>query len=118
MVMVRFLKGLGIFVALVAVGIVSAFAVVALLLRQEEVRTPGSTPGQNIVTVIDMVAQQGLQLKVGRREAHPTLPRDAIISQSPRPGAELRGQAGARGASLAATPKPRNWWVSTFARRT
>ena len=87
--MVRFLKGLGLFIALVGVGIVSAFAVVALLLRQEEVRVPDLT-GQDIVNVIETVAQQGLQLKVDRREPHPTLPRDAIISQSPAPGAGIK----------------------------
>ncbi|MCK9420896.1 MAG: PASTA domain-containing protein [Nitrospirae bacterium] len=82
--MERFLKGLGLFIALIGVGILSAFAVVALLLRQEEVRMPDLT-GQDIVNVIETVAQQGLQLKVDRREAHPTLPRDAVISQSPAP---------------------------------
>jgi len=87
--MVRFLKGLGLIIALIGVGIVSAFAVVALLLRQEEVRTPDLT-SQDIVNVIETVAQQGLQLKVDRREPHPTLPRDAVISQSPLPGAGIK----------------------------
>jgi beta-lactam-binding protein with PASTA domain len=87
--MVRLLKGLGLFIALIGVGIVSAFAVVALLLRQEEVRVPDLT-GQDIVNVIETVAQQGLQLKVDRREAHPTLPRDAVISQSPAPGSGIK----------------------------
>jgi serine/threonine-protein kinase len=81
----QILKGLGIFLALVGVGVVSAFAVVALLLRQEEVRVPDLT-GQDIVTVIDVLTQQGLQLKVDRREPHPTLPRDTVISQTPAPG--------------------------------
>jgi serine/threonine-protein kinase len=85
----RFLKGLGLIIALVGVGILSAFAVVALLLRQEEVRTPDLT-GQDIVNVIETVAQQGLQLKVDRREPHPTLQRDAVISQSPLPGAGIK----------------------------
>jgi eukaryotic-like serine/threonine-protein kinase len=87
--MVRFLKGLGLFIALIGVGIVSAFAVVALLLRQEEVRVP-DLMGQDIVNVIETVAQQGLQLKVDRRESHPTLPRDAVISQSPAPGSGIK----------------------------
>jgi beta-lactam-binding protein with PASTA domain len=87
--MVRFLKGLGLFVALIGVGIVSAFAVVALLLRQEEVRVP-DLRGQDIVNVIETVAQQGLQLKVDRREPHPTLPRDAVISQVPAPGVGIK----------------------------
>jgi beta-lactam-binding protein with PASTA domain len=85
----RFLKGLGLIIVLVGVGILSAFAVVALLLRQEEVRTPDLT-GQDIVNVIETVAQQGLQLKVDRREPHPTLPRDAVISQSPLPGVGIK----------------------------
>jgi eukaryotic-like serine/threonine-protein kinase len=85
----RFFKGLGIFIALVGVGVASAFAVVALLLRQEEVRTPDLT-GQDIVTVIEMITQQGLQLKVDRREPHPTLPRDTVISQSPLPGIGIK----------------------------
>ncbi len=87
--MVRFLKGLGLFFALIGVGIVSAFAVVALLLRQEEVRVP-DLMGQDIVNVIETVAQQGLQLKVDRREVHPTLPRDTIISQLPAPGVPIK----------------------------
>lgn len=87
--MKRFLKGLALFVALIGVGIVSAFAVVALLLRQEEVRAPDLT-GQDIVNVIDIVTAQGLQLKVERREPHPTLPRDTVISQSPPPGSGIK----------------------------
>ncbi len=85
----RFFKGLGIFMALAGVGVVSAFAVVALLLRQEEVRVPDLT-GQDIVTVIELVTQQGLQLKVDRRETHPTIPRDMVISQSPAPGSGIK----------------------------
>jgi len=85
----RLLKGLGIFLALAGVGIVSAFAVVALLLRQEEVRVPDLT-GQDIVNVIETVTQRGLQLKVDRREPHPTMPRDTVISQTPAPGSESR----------------------------
>lgn len=85
----KFFKGLGICITLVAVGVVSAFAVVVLLLRQEEVRTPDLT-GQDIVNVIEIVTQQGLQLKVERREPHPTLLRDTVISQTPLPGIGIR----------------------------
>jgi serine/threonine-protein kinase len=85
----RFLKGLGIFIALVGVGVVSAFAVVALLLRQEEVRVPDLT-GQDIVSVIEIITQHGLQLKVDRREPHPTMPRDSVISQTPAPGGSIK----------------------------
>ncbi len=87
--MKKFLQGLGIFLALVGVGIVSAFAVVALLLRQEEVRVP-DLRGQDIVTVIDVLRQQDLQLKVDRRESHATLPRDTVISQSPAAGNSIK----------------------------
>jgi len=87
--MKRLLKGFGIFLALIGVGIASAFAVVALLLHQEEVRVPDLT-GQDIVSVIETVAQQGLQLKVDRREPNPTLPRDAVVSQTPAPGSGIK----------------------------
>lgn len=87
--MKRFLKGLGLFVALAGVGIASAFAVVLLLLRQEEVRMPDLS-GRDIVSVIEIVTQQGLQLKVDRREPHPDMPRDAVISQSPAPGSGIK----------------------------
>lgn len=83
--MKRFLKGFGIFITLVGVGILSAFAVVALLLRQEEVRVPNLV-GQDIVAVIDTLGQQGLQLKMERREPSPTVPRDMVISQTPAAG--------------------------------
>jgi beta-lactam-binding protein with PASTA domain len=85
----RFFKGLGIFLALIAVGIASAFAVIALLLRQEEVRVP-DLAGQDIVTVIELIGQQGLQLKVDRREPSQTVPRDAVVSQAPPPGTGLK----------------------------
>jgi beta-lactam-binding protein with PASTA domain len=85
----RFLKGIGIFLALLAVGVVSAFAVIALLLRQEEVRVPDLV-GQEIVSVIDTMNQQGLKLSVDRREPSQTVPRDAIISQAPPPGTGLK----------------------------
>lgn len=82
--MKSFLRGLGIILALVGVGIVSAFAVVALLLQQEEVRVPDLT-GRDIVTALETITQQGLQLKVDRREPNPA-PRDSVISQSPAAG--------------------------------
>lgn len=85
----RFIKGIGIFLALIVVGVISAFAVIALLLRQEEVRVPDLT-GQDIVTVIEVVGQQGLQLKVDRREPSQTVPRDAVISQTPPPGTGIK----------------------------
>ena len=85
----RFIKGIGIFLALIVVGVVSAFAVIALLLRQEEVRVPDLT-GQDIVTVIEVVGQQGLQLKGDRREPSQTVPKDAVISQAPPPGTGLK----------------------------
>ena len=87
--MKKFLKGLGLFIALICVGIVSAFAVVALLLRQEEVRVPDLV-GQDIVNVIETVTQQGLQLRVDRQEPHPTLLRNIVISQSPEPGSGIK----------------------------
>ncbi len=83
--MKRFLKGLGIFLALMGVGIVSAIAVVALLLQQEEVRVPDLT-GRDLVTTLETITQLGLQLKVDRREPHPILPRDSVISQLPAAG--------------------------------
>jgi beta-lactam-binding protein with PASTA domain len=85
----RFLKGLGIFIALIGIGVASAFAVIALLLRQEEVRVPDLT-GRDIVSVIELVTQQGLQLKVDRREPHPAMPRDTVISQTPAPGSGIK----------------------------
>jgi len=87
--MKRFLRGLSIFLALIGVGIVSALAVVSLLLRQEEVRVPDLT-GQDIVTVIETLTAQGLQLKVERRESHPAVPRNAVISQTPAPGSGIK----------------------------
>src|SRR5512143_839178 len=92
----RILKGIGIFLALVAVGVASAVAVIALLLRQEEVRVPDLT-GQDIVTVIEVIGQQGLQLKVDRREPSPTIPRDAVVSQSPPPGTGVKKGRTVRG---------------------
>jgi serine/threonine-protein kinase len=85
----RFIKGIGIFLALILVGVISAFSVIALLLRQEEVRVPDLT-GQDIVSVIEVVGQLGLQLKVDRREPSQTVPRDAVISQTPPPGTGLK----------------------------
>lgn len=87
--MKRFLRGIAIFLALIGVGIISAFAVVALLLRQEEVRVPDLT-GRDIITVIDTLPQLGLQPKIDRRETHPTLPRDTVISQTPPPGGNIK----------------------------
>jgi eukaryotic-like serine/threonine-protein kinase len=87
--MKQFLKGLGIFVSLVGIGIASAVAVVTLLLRQEEVRVPDLV-GQDIVSVIEMVRQQGLELRVDRQEPNATMPRDTVISQIPPPGSGIK----------------------------
>jgi len=85
----RFLKGIGIFFALIAVGVVSAVVVITLLLRQQEVRVPDLV-GKDIVTVIDLMNVQGLQIKVDRREPSQTVPKDAIVSQSPEPGTGIK----------------------------
>jgi len=87
--MKRFLSGFGIFLALLGIGIVSALAVVSFLLRQEEVRVPDLT-GQDIVTVIDMLNLQGLQLKVERRIPDQLLPRNTVISQTPPAGSGIK----------------------------
>ncbi len=85
----RFLKAIGIFLTLVLVGVVSAVAVIALLLRQEEVRVPDLV-GKDIVSALDTMNQQGLQIKVDRREPNQTVPKDAIVSQSPLPGMGIK----------------------------
>jgi serine/threonine-protein kinase len=87
--MKRFLKGLGIALGLIVVGVASALAVIALLLRQEEVKVPDLT-GQDIVTAVEVLSQAGLQLKIERREPHQTVARDAVISQTPMPGAGIK----------------------------
>jgi eukaryotic-like serine/threonine-protein kinase len=87
--MKRFLRGFGIFLALLGIGIVSALAVVSYLLRQEEVRVPDLT-GQDIVTVIDTLNLQGLQLKVERRVPDQLLPRNTVISQTPPAGSGIK----------------------------
>jgi serine/threonine-protein kinase len=85
----RFFKGIGIFLGLVGVGIVSALAVIALLLRQEEVRVPDLI-GKDVVSVIEIVSSVGLQLAVDRREPSQSVAKDAIVSQSPLPGAGIK----------------------------
>lgn len=85
----RFFKGIGIFLALVAVGVLSAVAVIAWLLRQEEVRVPDLL-GKDVVSVIEIVNQAGLQLKVDRREPSQTIPKDSIISQDPAAGTGIK----------------------------
>lgn len=85
----RFLKGLGIVLGLMAVGVLSAVTVISLLLRQEEVKVPDLS-GKDIVTAIETLTQQGLQLKVERREPHSAVPRDAVISQTPPPGSGMK----------------------------
>lgn len=87
--MTRFLRGFGIFLALLGIGIVSALAVVSFLLRQEEVRVPDLT-GQDIVSVIDTLNLQGLQLKVERRIPDQLMPRNMVISQTPPAGSGIK----------------------------
>lgn len=85
----RFLKGISILLVLIAVGIVSALAVIAVLLRQEEVRVP-DLMGRDIVTAIELVSQQGLQIKVDRREPSQTVVKDGIVSQAPAAGSGIK----------------------------
>ena len=87
--MQRFLKGMVLFLGLAGVGVISAFAVVALLLRQEEVRVPDLT-GRDIVSTIEVLSEYGLLLKVDRREPHVTLPKDRVIAQSPAAGRGIK----------------------------
>jgi serine/threonine-protein kinase len=85
----RFLKGISVLLVLIAVGIVSALAVIAVLLRQEEVRVP-DLAGRDIVTAIELVSQQGLQIKVDRREPSQTVAKDGIVSQTPVAGSGIK----------------------------
>jgi serine/threonine-protein kinase len=85
----RLLKGIGVFLTLVLVGVVSSVVVIAVLLRQEEVQVPDLV-GKDIVSVIEIVGQQGLQIKVDRREPNQTVPKDAIVSQTPPPGTGIK----------------------------
>jgi len=87
--MQRFLKGLAIFFGLSGVGVISAFAVVALLLRQEEVRVPDLT-GRDIVNTIEVLSEYDLRLKVEQRLPHVTLPKGRVISQKPPPGSGIK----------------------------
>ncbi len=84
-----FLKAIGLVLALIAVGVASSLAVIAILLKQQEVHVP-EVAGRDIVTAIEILSQQGLQVKVERREPHPSIPRDTVISQDPLPGGSLK----------------------------
>jgi beta-lactam-binding protein with PASTA domain len=87
--MKRLLRGFGIVLVLLGIGIVSALAVVSFLLQQEEVRVP-DLRGQDIVAVIDTLNLQGLQLKVERRVPDQLLPRNTVISQTPPAGSGIK----------------------------
>jgi serine/threonine-protein kinase len=85
----RILKGIGITLLLILVGVASAIAVIALLLRQEEIRVPDLV-GKDIVTVVEVLSQQGLQLKVDQREPSQSVAKNSIISQNPPPGTGIK----------------------------
>jgi serine/threonine-protein kinase len=85
----RLLKGIGAVLFLIVVGAASAVIVIMILLRQEEVRVADLT-NQDIVTVVETLSQQGLQVKVDRREPSQSVPKDSIISQSPAPGTGIK----------------------------
>jgi len=53
------------------------------------VKTPNLI-GQDIVAVIETLTQQGLQLKIERRETHQTIPRDMVVSQVPASGSGIK----------------------------
>lgn len=85
----RFLKGIGVLLALLAVGVLSAVAVLFLLLRQENATVPDLV-GQDIVTAIEIVSREGLQIKIDRREPSQSIPKDFVVSQSPPPNAGIK----------------------------
>lgn len=87
--MKRVLKSIGVFLLLTAVGALSAFGVLAYLFRQGEIRTPNLL-GQDVVTAIDLVNRQGLQIKVDRREPSATVPQGAIVAQTPEAGSSTK----------------------------
>lgn len=83
------LKVIGIILSLILVGVASSIAVIAILLRQQEVRVPDIT-NRDIVTAIEVISEQGLQIKVERREPSQTVPKDAVISQTPSAGSSIK----------------------------
>ncbi|MDH4163139.1 MAG: PASTA domain-containing protein, partial [Nitrospirota bacterium] len=46
--------------------------------------------GKDVVSVIEIMNQQGLLLAVARREPNQTIPRDSIVSQNPLPGTGIK----------------------------
>jgi beta-lactam-binding protein with PASTA domain len=76
-------------IGLSILGFLSALITVNLVMQKEQVKVP-SLVGKDVVDALQMLNAVGLNLVVEDREFHPTLPTNAIISQSPSEGKLLK----------------------------
>lgn len=85
----RLLKGFLLFLLLVIVGAASGYLVMRLSQGRGEVVVP-ELSGQDIVFALEALNQRDLNLQISRQEYSSALPKNHIISQSPRAGSRVR----------------------------
>jgi len=87
--MIRLLKFLGVVSLCLLVGILSGLLTMTILLGREEVMVPDLV-GKDIVVALDLMAKNGLKLKVAEEGYSPTIGKSCIISQEPVANTKLK----------------------------
>jgi len=85
-----------IFGSCLAIVLLSAYAVIQVMLRGGDVVEVPNVVGDSFVTAWRKLDEVGLQMRSEAREYNPIVPKDHIISQSPVPGSKVKADRAVR----------------------
>jgi len=89
-VLIRFLKIAVLIVSFVFVFGISTYLTIAWIIRSEDTVVVPELVGKDVVYVLEMMSNIGLNTKVKGSEYSPDIPKNHVIFQEPAPGAEIK----------------------------
>ncbi len=90
MMISRILKFSGLFVLFTLVVGAGAYFTLSLLIKSEDTVVVPNLEGKNVVYVLELLTDLGLNTKVKGSEYNPDVPKNHVIFQDPEPGAEIK----------------------------
>lgn len=86
----RILKISGLFFLFTLVVATGAYFTLSMLIKSEDTVVVPNLEGKNVVYVLELLTDLGLNTKVKGSEYNPDVPKNHVIYQEPEPGAEIK----------------------------
>ncbi len=86
----RIIKITGLFSLFILVAGVSAYFTLTLIIKSEDTVVVPNLIGKNVVNVLELLTDYGLNTKIKGSEYSTDIPKNHIIFQEPKPGAEIK----------------------------